>query len=184
MENESGLLVALMFVTILTMGIGNLLVFLSQKIQQAGWPRQNPLQTVWLLILLLISFDMFWHALNFLTVENWSFPGFLYVVSGASVLFFVTTNIPTLDGQVTTEDRESITRSNRLFFILLACFLVWLTLLIHYFDGTDSIGLLARMVCIGVLILMMFVPSPRIYRTGTTVAGICVALLLASEAFA
>jgi len=40
------------------------------------------------------------------------------------------------------------------------------------------------MVCIGVLILMMFVPSPRIYRTGTTVAGICVALLLASEAFA
>ena len=40
------------------------------------------------------------------------------------------------------------------------------------------------MVCIGVLFVMALMPSPGIYRTGTMVAVVGVALLLASEAFA
>lgn len=184
MENGPALLVALMFVTILTMGIGNMLVFLSHKMQHPGWPRSHPMQAAWLLIVLLISFDMFWQALHILSVETWSFPGFLYVVCGASMLFFVTTNIPTLDGEIAAEDQESIKRTNRLFFVLLACFLIWLTLLIRHFDGVGAVELLARMVCIGMLFVMALMPSPGIYRTGTMVAVVGVALLLASEAFA
>ena len=46
--------------------------------------------TSWLLLLLLAHFNLFWHTIDLLTVEEWEFEEFLFTIAGPISMFFCT----------------------------------------------------------------------------------------------
>jgi len=53
------LLVALMFVTILSMGIGNILSSLADIFNHATSSRRHPVHISWIVLLLIVHFNLF-----------------------------------------------------------------------------------------------------------------------------
>ncbi len=90
MEVSTSLLVALMYVTILSLGIGNVLGALAEIVRKGRDTQLDPVHIVWIALLLGAHFNLFWHTLDLLIVERWSFTGFLYVISGPVLIFFCT----------------------------------------------------------------------------------------------
>ena len=84
------LLVALMFVTILSMGIGNILISLADIFNNATPSRRDKVHVGWIVLLLLVHFNLFWHTKAILNVENWDFAGFLLTMAGPVLMFFAT----------------------------------------------------------------------------------------------
>lgn len=93
MEVSTSMLVALMFVTILTLGIANILASLAAVVGKAPGGEWGRLQVSWKLFVLLIHFALFWHTLDLLTVAEWQFVEFLYVISGPVLIFFATSTL-------------------------------------------------------------------------------------------
>ena len=50
----------------------------------------DAIHILWIALLLCAHFNLFWHTLDLLMVEHWSFVGFLYVISGPILIFFCT----------------------------------------------------------------------------------------------
>ena len=90
MENTHSLLVALMFVTVLSIGIGTLLMGLSAVVDLRGKLKRDWIPISWLILLLLQHFNLFWDTLDILAVEQWGFAGFLYILTGPILLFLAT----------------------------------------------------------------------------------------------
>ena len=90
MEFSSGILVALLFVTILSLGIANILTALATALDRSSTLKSHAVSLAWLLLLLLVHLNLFWHTMDILTVEDWDFSGFVLIESGAIALFFAT----------------------------------------------------------------------------------------------
>jgi hypothetical protein len=90
MEVSTSLLVALMFVTLLSMGIGNTVNTLSVVVGKGKKSGYSTLQVGWLGLMLLSYFNMFWHIIDLLSVDKWGFPGFLYMMTGPLLIYFAT----------------------------------------------------------------------------------------------
>ncbi len=101
MDVTSSLLVAMMFVMVLSIGIGNILMGLSALLNQRSPREIDWLPTSWVLLLLLQHLHMFWHTITILKAEEWGFGGFLYVVTGPILLFLVLANSKALRLHVT-----------------------------------------------------------------------------------
>ena len=89
-EVSTGLLVALMYVTILSMGIGSVLTALAHVLRSAPGTGLDRVHVAWVALLLIAHLNLFWHTLDLLSVESWAFFGFLYVIAGPTLLFFAT----------------------------------------------------------------------------------------------
>ena len=81
MEISNALLVALMFVTILVLGIANILVSLAAIVRHPSAAKDDAIFNNWKLLLLLAHFNLFWHTLDLLSVDLFLGPG----LTGASV---------------------------------------------------------------------------------------------------
>ena len=90
MEVSTSLLVALMFVTLLSMGIGNAVNTLSVVVEKGKKSGYSTLQVGWLGLMLLSYFNMFWHIIDLLSIDKWGFPGFLYMMAGPLLIYFAT----------------------------------------------------------------------------------------------
>lgn len=131
MEITNGLLVAMMFIVIITIGIGNVLMAIAGTVEK-GWSRkEDGMHTSWVLLVLLAHFSLFWHTLDLLDVETWSFFGFLFVVTGP-ILLFLTTSILISPG-----GGES--RRNEHYYAVRRSFFTWLVLLQLWFIGIDFV---------------------------------------------
>ncbi len=121
-----GLLVAFMFIMILSFGIANILTGLSDLADRRAHLAIHWLPFGWLLLLLLIHFGMFWDTLDILLVEDWDFIGFLYVNFGPILLYVATgTVLPRESGEGASGPREHYFRVAPLFFLLLSLGLLW-----------------------------------------------------------
>ena len=138
--NLTGILVALMFVTIVTMAVGNLLTFLSERLQARDAARRDPLRLTWVGLLLLMSLNAFWQCVLILDVQTWVFTEFLFVILGACALFFASTSVPRFVEGGDPEDREDAMHRRTVFFALIAGFMLWLVALDMIF-GIDSLAL-------------------------------------------
>ena len=98
------LLVALMFVTILVMGIGNILMTLADVINRATSAQRAGLHNGWIVLLLLVHFNLFWHTKEILNVEQWDFTGFLLIIAGPVLVFFATSALLTNPSAEEQED--------------------------------------------------------------------------------
>ncbi len=127
MEVSGSLLVAMMYVMVLSIGIGNILMGLSSLIHRHTFREVDWLPTSWLLLLLLFHMNLFWHTLAILDVEEWGFGGFLYVVSGPTLLLLATSLLladPALAEP--GEPRLHYFRVAARFFPILAILMLWL----------------------------------------------------------
>ncbi len=161
MEVSEGLLVALMFITIVTMAIAALLASLVDLVNVAPTASYSRLQTVWIGFLLLSLLDMFWHTIDLLEVEEWGFPGFLYVIAGA-ILSFLAASV------LTTSEEQPDDASGRAGYArIVGRFLVLFALLQAWVVGVDFV--LAR----------GFVPGTTI----NVALGVLALALLGSDAY-
>ena len=134
MDNPSTLLTAIMFVTVLSMGIGNLLMACAEI---AGGQRQPPperLHLSWIILLLLVMLNLFWETTAILDVEDWAFLNFLYMIAGPMVLLFASGLIIAPVVESDTPHGHYFSLSGR-FFLMLAIHGAWLLGLDVQFDA-------------------------------------------------
>jgi hypothetical protein len=88
MEITNALLVVIMFVILLSLGIGNVLTAIVTVVDRRTQLRIDWFHASWMVLLLLAALSLFWHSLTLLDIEEWQFKGFVYVVAGPILLFF------------------------------------------------------------------------------------------------
>lgn len=125
MEINNSLLVAMMFVMILSIGIASILGALASIVQTPSrdlhW-----LPVAWIVLLLFSHLDLFWHTVLIVAVEDWHFTGFLYMLCGP-VLLFLAANVLVTES---TEGESVMLLKHYLevspyFFALLALLMLW-----------------------------------------------------------
>lgn len=141
------LLVALMFVTILSMGIGNILVSLADIFNHVTPSRRDKVHVSWICLMLLVHFNIFWHTKEILNVENWAFGGFLMTIAGPVLMFFAT-SIMLTDPPTDVEPSKTsfFDALGKRFFWMFAALQVWIVLvgftLTGHFVTTDIANVL------------------------------------------
>ena len=127
MEVTEGLLVALMFITILTMAIGALLSSLVDLVQVESGASYGRLQVAWIAFLLVSLLNMFWHTIDILEVEQWGFTGFLFVISGAILAFLAASVLTTpLEPVDAASERANYLRTVTRFVLIFAGLQAWI----------------------------------------------------------
>jgi len=88
MENINALLVAFMFITILTLGIAGLLTELADVVRNEARKQRDRLLVGWAALLLFASFTLFWHTADIALLSEWDFGMFLFAETGPVLLLF------------------------------------------------------------------------------------------------
>ena len=117
MDNINTLLVAFMFITILTLGIAGVLAELAELVRNVERRERDKLLVGWALLLLFAYFTLFWHTADITLLEEWSFGLFLFAETGPVLLLFGT---QIMLGALSAEpgnDADSIVRQSRFFVI-------------------------------------------------------------------
>lgn len=116
MDNINTLLVAFMFITILTLGIAGILGELAEVVRHAGRVRKDGLLVGWAALLLFAYFTLFWHTADITLLEEWDFGLFLFAETGPVLLLFAT---QIMLGALTEEavEPEATWRQTRFFWI-------------------------------------------------------------------
>jgi hypothetical protein len=124
MENITTLLVAFMFITILTLGIAGVLAELAEVVRNVDRRERDRLLIGWALLLLFAYFVLFWHTADITLVEEWDFWRFLFAETGPVLLLFAT---QIMLGALSAEpdgERDSGVRQGR-FFAIFGLLQVW-----------------------------------------------------------
>ena len=130
------LLVALMFVTILSMGIGNILVTLAGVLNNTTTSRRDRVHVSWIVLMLVIHFNLFWNTKAILAVEGWQFGGFLLTMAGPVLLFFATSILLTSPATDQLADlRTFFHQLGRRFFLMFAAVQIWVLATVFVLEG-------------------------------------------------
>jgi len=125
-EFSSALLVAIMFVVLLSIGIGNILMSLASMVDRRSPATASRMHISWIVLLLLVYFSLFWHTLDVLSVENWTFAEFLYVMLGPVLILFASqVLLPHSTSTDAGELNERYFEVSRPFFLFLAASQLW-----------------------------------------------------------
>ena len=124
MDISYTLIVALMFITILSFGIANLLSSMAETLNKKN---VSIVHFSWIVLLLIIHFNMAWHAVLIATNKAWSYDKFLFIVLGPILAFFTAVMISPRE---TADKKPATLISNYLnirqrFFVLLAMIQAW-----------------------------------------------------------
>ena len=171
------MLVALMFVTILSMGIGNILVTLADVFNHATRSRRSGVHVAWIVLLLLVHFNLFWETKELINREVWRFGDFLLVIAGPVLLFFATNVLLTEPSERESVDLESfIVALGRRFFLMLVAVKAW-TLVVGFtliggVSGSDIFN-----IAFGVLALALMLKSEQRIQVAGVAVGWVLALL-------
>ena len=126
MEMSSVLLVMIMFVVLLTIGIGNILMSLAALLDRRSNVSASRIHISWMVLLLLIYFNLFWHTLDVLSIETWTFSEFLFLILGPVLILFASqVLLPNLSLAEAGDLSERYFEVSRSFFLLLAASQVW-----------------------------------------------------------
>jgi hypothetical protein len=123
MENINTLLVAFMFITILTLGIAGVLTELAEVVRHAGRQKKDGLLVGWAALLLFAYFNLFWHTADITLLEEWDFALFMFAEAGPVLLLFGT---QIMLGALAEEggEAEAASRQGR-FFLIFGLLQVW-----------------------------------------------------------
>ena len=125
MDNINTLLVAFMFITILTLGIAGVLAELAEVVRNVERKQRDTLLVGWALLLLFAYLSLFWHTADITLLEEWDFGLFLFAETGPVLLLFAT---QIMLGALSAEpegEQDSSVRQGR-FFVIFALLQVWL----------------------------------------------------------
>lgn len=126
MEITQSILVAIMFVMILSIGIASLLMGMATMVNRSSECKTYALHTSWVVLLLLVYFNLFWQTLAVFAIEDWMFRDFLYVIAGPILILFATNLlVPDFASGESSDLRTHYFGVSRQFFSLLALSQVW-----------------------------------------------------------
>lgn len=160
------LLVALMFVTILSMGIGNILVGLADIFNHTTASRQDRVHIAWIVLLLIVHLNMFWHTKALLEVEGWQFPGFLMTIAGPALMFFATSILLTPPPDDEADLVSFFVGLGRRFFLMFAVLQAWIVLVSYTMTGTVQINDYFNIALMVLAIVLGLNASPRVQTAG------------------
>ena len=183
MEITNALLVAMMFIVLITMGVGNIIVGLAVLVDKRTPVKADTVHTSWVLLLLLIHFNMFWHVLDILSIEEWKFLEFLYIVAGAMLIFFATTILlPDHSSADAGDLRAHYFTISRQFFSFLALLQVWILgvdLLLG--KGFTSAGIF-NVIALVLFVILALASQPKVHSVGTGVGWLLFIIVMAVRA--
>lgn len=126
MEISSALLVAIMFVVLLSIGIGNILMSLASMVDRRSPVTASRMHISWIVLLLLVYFSLFWHTLDVLSMEQWTFAEFLYIILGPVLILFASqVLLPNSSNTDVGDLTELYFEVSRPFFLFLAASQLW-----------------------------------------------------------
>lgn len=172
MEVSTSLLVALMFVTLLSMGIGNAINTFSTIVEKGKASGYSTLLISWLGLLLLSYFNLFWHVIDLLSVEKWGFPGFLYMMSGPMLIYFATS---ILIASKNEDDTNSALPKPR-FFAVFLLLQVWIITVDYMLSKSIIEHSALNVVMMLIALVLMRKPDKAVHRYGS-IASWCVVML-------
>ena len=127
MDISYTLIVALMFITILSFGFANILSSIAEIVNKQNNISVSVVHLSWILLLLIIHFNLAWQAVLISTYKSWSYDTFLFVELGPILAFF-TTRILAPSGSKDTDGASLKSKylhlSNR-FFLIIALIQLW-----------------------------------------------------------
>lgn len=179
MEVSTTLLVALMFVTLLSMGIGNAVNALSVIVEKGKKSGYSTLQVGWLGLMLLSYFNMFWHILDLLSIDKWGFPGFLYMMTGPILIYFATSIL--IVTQSEGETKETLVKPR--FFAVFILLQVWIITVDLMLDKSIIGNSLLNVIMIFIALVLMRKQDETIQRYGLIVSGGVVTLVAVLRSF-
>lgn len=127
MEISYTLIVALMFITILSFGFANILTSLAEIVNKKNNVTVCNVHLNWILILFILHMNLAWQAVLIATNKSWSYDTFLFVELGPILAFFMTRILSPSEGK----DKEPETLINNYigvsgqFFFLFILIQVW-----------------------------------------------------------
>jgi len=180
MDNPTTLLVAIMFVTILAIAIGNILMTCAEIAGGLRHPMPERLQLSWIFLMLFALLSLFWQTTVLLDVDEWLFVEFLYVMAGPMVLLFATSVItaPVRDEKSSESHRHYFGLCRR-FFIMMALHEAWILGLDYWYASFSMLNIIN--VALLFLFLQLAVSSNlRVHIAGASLvwSGYIVALVL------
>ncbi len=156
------LLVALMFVTILSMGIGNILGTLADIFNHASAARRDRVHVTWIVLLLIIHFNLFWHTKSILAVEGWEFGGFLLTMAGPVLMFFATSILLTSPPEDAAADLHGFfVGLGRRFFAMVALLQAWIVVVGLVMTGTFLATDLVNVAFVVLAVVLAMSTAPR-----------------------
>jgi len=178
MQISTTFLVALMFVTILTLGIANLLVALASIVGRPVNEKKDWIPTAWKVLMLLLHLNVFWHTSAILSVESWGFAGFLYIIAGPILLFFsVSVLLAGNESQVEEPLIQFTTNSHR-FFQLLAIIQIWIIGSDFLLGKGFSLSSLFNLALMLLALILMLSKRPNYHTIGLVAAWLIVLSIL------
>jgi hypothetical protein len=173
MEVTNALLVAMMFVVLLTIGIGNIVMSLAAVIDRRTTIKAAVLHTSWVILLLLVYFNLFWHVLDLLAVQDWKFLDFLYIVSGAILIVFAThVLLPDASSSDANDLRLHYMGVSHQFFLFMSLLQAW-TLGVDFLLGTGlTVASAFNLVALVLFVVLMLSRAPGLHRTGAVTTWI------------
>ena len=125
MDNPTTLLVAIMYVMIISIGMSNLLLTLSEL---AGARAHVPdrVHMSWLILLLFAYLSYFWQTTDILDVENWRFFSFIGFLVGPICLLFATNLLIVMPESAESSPIDHYLQISGRFFLLMGLFNLWL----------------------------------------------------------
>lgn len=180
MDNPSTLLVAIMFVTILAMAIGNTLMTCAEIAGGLRRPAPERIQLSWIFLMLLALLNLFWETTALLEIEQWLFLEFLYVISGPMILLFATSVITApSESELSVESHTHYLGLSGRFFFMLALHELWI-LGIDYWYASFTIVSLVNGAMMLLFVVLAFSNNLRVHVTGAWLiwAGYIVSLVL------
>ena len=165
------LLVALMFVTILSMGIGSILTALADVLNHATSSRRGGLHVAWIVLMLIVHLNLFWNTRAILQVESWGFAGFLLTIAGPVLLYFCTGVLLTNPSAADDADlRRFFRRLGQRFFLLFAAVQAWSLLIAFALAGRLMGGDYAHVGFLVLALALAAIPNERAQVVGVWLA--------------
>ena len=173
MDITNDLLVVLMYVVLLTIGIGNIVVTLAAIIQRPPEVKTYWIHNSWMILMLLVYFNLFWHTLDLFAVEGWKFAGFLYIISGPVLIFFATQILlPDLAVANATDLKSYYYQVSRKFFLFFAMLQVWIIGVDLILDKGFTTSGLFNTIAAGLALSLAFLQQQKFHGFGTAFASL------------
>ena len=179
MDMSLGMRVAIMFITILGLGIASLIIALASIFNEHDFRSLDQKMISWIVLLLLVHFDLFWETLTIFDQKDWKFSAFLFVIAGPVLLFFASQTLLTnKDTEIRTHSSGHYVAVSRRFFAALCLVMIW-AIAVEFILGNGAVraGLADLSVFVLFAVLAM-AREERIHARLTVVAWVLIIGLL------
>jgi hypothetical protein len=170
MDVSSSLMVAMMFVIILSIGIGNILMGIATMVDHRSRLQLYAVHSGWVVLLLLVYLNLFWQSIDIFSIEDWKFIEFLYILVGPILVLFATQVLLPNPASESSDMREGYYAVSRRFFLFLALSQVWSMGVDPVFGAAFTAAAAFNVVVALLAVVLALSQSARLHASGVGVA--------------